>query len=68
LLNFSVIYSVNCILGKYQPVTSEVPQGLILGPMLFNHFINDLGDWIESTVTKFADDTKPGGKKNTLEA
>ncbi|GAB0181689.1 mitochondrial enolase superfamily member 1 [Grus japonensis] len=38
----------------WQPVTSRVPYGLILGLTLFYIFINDLDDGI----TKFADDTK----------
>ena len=56
--------------GEYSdwaPVTSGVPQGSVLGPILFIVYINDLDNNIISKLGKFADDSKLGKGINCLE-
>ena len=53
---------VNGAYSGWAEVTSGVPQGSILGPLLFTIFINDLEDNIKNRVLKFADDSKLWGE------
>ena len=48
-------------------VVSGVPQGSVLGPLLFILYINDLPNSLKTTVKIFADDSKLYGKADTVE-
>ncbi|XP_071941051.1 uncharacterized protein [Antedon mediterranea] len=67
LTNRSQVVVVNGVRSNSKRVTSGIPQGSVLGPLLFNLYINDLPDQIDSEITIFADDTKIFRKINNLD-
>ena len=44
--------------SEWLDVVSVVPQGSVLGPILFLSYVNDIPETVNSNVKMFADDTK----------
>ena len=53
---------VNGKLSNWAAVLSGVPQGSVLGPLVFLLFVNELPTWITNSIKLFADDAKIWGK------
>ena len=51
---------INGCYSSVLPVKAGVPQGSVLGPLLFLVFFNDITQGIDSTMSLFADDSSLG--------
>ena len=58
---------VNNSESKWRPVTSGIPRGSVLGPVLLSIFVGNVDSGIECTLNKFGDDTNPSGAVDILE-
>ena len=53
---FPVLQTTNGAKSDWAPVLSGVPQGTVLGPLLFSLYINDISTDIDSEIRLFSDD------------
>ena len=54
-------------MSEWCDILSGVLQGLVLGPLLFVLYVNDIDDSVSSKILKFADDTKIYNKVNSVD-
>jgi len=57
---------VNGSTSKWRPVTSDIPESLVLGPALFNIFVINMDSGIECTLSKITDNTRLCGAVDLL--
>ena len=53
---------INGKASDWRNVLSGVPQGSVLGPILFTIYVNDMDEGLTCKISKFADDTKITGR------
>ena len=58
MISFGTGHLLNGQKSSTTCVTSSVPQGSVLGPVLFTLFVNDIPSMVSNPTFMFADDTK----------
>jgi len=58
---------VKSLMSKWRLVMTGIPLGSVLGPVLCNIFVGNMGSGIDCILSKFSDDTKLRGAVGTLE-
>ena len=68
LSNRSQRTKINSEYSSYRDIKYGVPQGSILGPLLFNIFLNDIFFFVnDSKITNYADDNTPYAAEDSVE-
>ncbi len=61
------MFRIGCVSSDELPITTGVPQGSVLGPLLFLVEMNDFPTYLRhATGNQFADDTKTYAQDNTV--
>ena len=58
---------INNRLSEWADIVAGIPHSSILGPLLFNIYINDIFYFIHESITNYADDTTPYSIKSNYE-
>ena len=58
---------INNTFSEWAEIFDGIPQGSILGPLLFNIYMNDILYFVRESITNYADDTTPYSIKSNYD-